>query len=250
MVVFARPRHEPQTIRNDRLTPRCSLTAALLWVRFARLFVEAAAAERKRSADPKEGTVTQSKSATPMPRRGFTATILAAVTSLLARRADGQEAQSTPSLAPVRIGRRVVTGVDSRGRSRIDSEGPVPGNATWKTDRAQGLDFWLVRDVPTPLAGALEPTTDWEPGNRTPSGGVIGRLITWAPGFQYPVHTTPTLDFGVIVSGRLELILDTGSTILTPGDVVIQRGTAHGWRVVGDEPCTWAVILIDAQSRS
>ncbi|MBP6772565.1 MAG: cupin domain-containing protein [Gemmatimonadaceae bacterium] len=79
---------------------------------------------------------------------------------------------------------------------------------------------------------------------------MIGRLITWAPGFQYPVHTTPTLDFGVIVSGRLELILDTGSTILTPGDVVIQRGTAHGWRVVGDEPCTWAVILIDAQSRS
>ena len=79
---------------------------------------------------------------------------------------------------------------------------------------------------------------------------MIGRLITWSPGLEYSRHATPTLDFGIIVSGRLELILDTGSTILNPGDVVIQSGTAHGWRVVGSEPCTWVVVMIDAQART
>lgn len=59
---------------------------------------------------------------------------------------------------------------------------------------------------------------DWQLSNRAPPGGLVGRMITWPPGFEYPAHSTPTLDLGVIVSGRLELILDTGSTILDPGD--------------------------------
>jgi quercetin dioxygenase-like cupin family protein len=164
--------------------------------------------------------------------------------------AQDDEAKPTPlkpESAPVRIGRRVITGIDSQGRSRIESEEPVPVNAKWTNDGAQGLDFWVVRQVPTPLVGALEPTADWQMGNSAPSGGVIGRLITWDPGFEYPLHTTPTLDFGVILSGQLELILDKESRVLNPGDVVIQRGTAHAWRVIGPEPCTWAVILIDAR---
>ena len=63
------------------------------------------------------------------------------------------------------------------------------------------------------------------------------------------MHTTPSLDLGVIVSGRLELILETGRMVLGPGDVIVQRGTAHSWRVVGTEPCTWVVVLIDALPR-
>lgn len=111
------------------------------------------------------------------------------------------------------------------------------------------MDFWVVRQVPARLNGAVEPPADWQLNNRATPGGITGRLITWPPGFEYPMHATPTLDLGVIVSGRLELILDTGSTILNAGDVLVQRGTAHGWRVVGPEPCTWVVVLVDAQPR-
>lgn len=185
-----------------------------------------------------------------MERRGLVGTALAALAGIVTGSGEAVAGQAATTPMPIQIGRRVVTGVDEQGRSRIESEAPVPPSATWKEDDARGMDFWVVRQVPARLDGALEPTADWEPANRAPPGGMIGRLITWSPGLEYPTHATPTLDFGIIVSGRLELILDTGSTILNPGDVVVQRGTAHGWRVVGPEPCTWVVVMIDAQART
>jgi quercetin dioxygenase-like cupin family protein len=44
----------------------------------------------------------------------------------------------------------------------------------------------------------------------------------------------------------MELILETGSTVVRAGDVVVQRGTPHAWRVVGDQPCTFVSILSGA----
>jgi quercetin dioxygenase-like cupin family protein len=69
-------------------------------------------------------------------------------------------------------------------------------------------------------------------------------MFTWQPGFSYRMHRTPTVDFIVIVSGQLELLLDDGSVRLKPGDSVVQRGTSHGWRVIGKEPCTFAGVLV------
>jgi quercetin dioxygenase-like cupin family protein len=60
------------------------------------------------------------------------------------------------------------------------------------------------------------------------------------------MHTTPTLDFIVVLSGQLEVGLENGTQRLGPGDVLVQRGTAHSWRNPGFEPCTFVVILIDA----
>jgi quercetin dioxygenase-like cupin family protein len=138
----------------------------------------------------------------------------------------------------------VVTGVDPQGRSRVESDQPISNGASRSTD------FWVVRQVPSPLTGPLEPTSEWRGGNQAPSGGAIGRLLIWPPGFSYPRHTTPSLDFIIVMSGQLELILDTESKILSAGDVVVQRGTAHSWRVPGPEPCTFAGIMLDAQARA
>jgi quercetin dioxygenase-like cupin family protein len=45
------------------------------------------------------------------------------------------------------------------------------------------------------------------------------------------MHRTATLDYGVIIDGSTELILDSGEkTVLKKGDVFVQRGTAHAWR--------------------
>jgi quercetin dioxygenase-like cupin family protein len=44
----------------------------------------------------------------------------------------------------------------------------------------------------------------------------------------------------------MELLLDTGSTVVRAGDVVIQRGTPHAWKTVGDEPCVFVSVLADA----
>jgi quercetin dioxygenase-like cupin family protein len=71
-------------------------------------------------------------------------------------------------------------------------------------------------------------------------------MNTWEPGFIYPMHRSDTIDFVFIISGQLELILEEGTTVLRSGETVVQCGTNHAWRVVGNEPCTFAAVLIDA----
>ena len=64
------------------------------------------------------------------------------------------------------------------------------------------------------------------------------------------MHHSDTIDIVFVISGQVELILDEESTVLRSGDTVVQRGTNHGWRVAGSEPCTFAGVLIDAASQS
>jgi len=50
------------------------------------------------------------------------------------------------------------------------------------------------------------------------------------PGF----HKTDTTDFGVLLSGNMALELDDGAEVLlSPGDVLVENGTRHRWRVLG-----------------
>jgi hypothetical protein len=52
-----------------------------------------------------------------------------------------------------------------------------------------------------------------------------GMLVAAAePGSGFDMHQTPTIDFLVVVSGRMELLMDEGSAKLGPGDCVVQRG--------------------------
>ena len=57
------------------------------------------------------------------------------------------------------------------------------------------------------------------------------------------MHATDSVDYGVILSGKITMELDDGEvTELVPGDVWIQNGTRHAWRV--EEKCTMAVVLV------
>jgi hypothetical protein len=50
-----------------------------------------------------------------------------------------------------------------------------------------------------------------------------------------------------LLSGELDLLLDDGEVHLKPFDVVIQRGTNHGWINRGTEKAIIASVLIDAE---
>ena len=63
---------------------------------------------------------------------------------------------------------------------------------------------------------------------------------------QPGMHKTDTVDYIILLSGRVSMILDDGEVDMEPLDVVIQRGTNHSWSVRTDEPCLLAAILIDA----
>jgi mannose-6-phosphate isomerase-like protein (cupin superfamily) len=61
------------------------------------------------------------------------------------------------------------------------------------------------------------------------------------------MHTTATVDYGVVLSGRATLELDDGAKIvLGPGDTYIQNGTRHRWSNTGDIPAVLAIALVGA----
>lgn len=62
------------------------------------------------------------------------------------------------------------------------------------------------------------------------------------------MHTTDTIDYVVVLSGEVDLELDDGrKERLGAGDCVVQRGTRHAWRVIGEQPLVLAAVLIGAE---
>lgn len=62
-----------------------------------------------------------------------------------------------------------------------------------------------------------------------------------APG----MHTTPSVDYAVVLDGTVVLELDDGESVtLGVGDIVVQNGNRHAWRVPSDKPATIFVVLV------
>lgn len=63
------------------------------------------------------------------------------------------------------------------------------------------------------------------------------------------MHRTQSLDYGIVLEGTIEMILDDGSkTIMRRGDVAVQRATMHAWKNASETE--WArmqFILQDIQ---
>jgi uncharacterized cupin superfamily protein len=62
------------------------------------------------------------------------------------------------------------------------------------------------------------------------------------------MHTTSTIDYGMLLDGEIHLELDGGATKkLSPRDVVVQNGTRHAWRNRSDKPATMLFVLVGAR---
>ncbi|MFI5798104.1 cupin domain-containing protein [Streptomyces sp. NPDC051677] len=170
--------------------------------------------------------------------------------------------------------RRVVTGVDPSGKPVIVSDGepPVTRQYTHTPGFARSL-VWTTTAPPAPSADPTESVKSYVPA----PGETIALTVTFAPASVYAepgfdpaaagaeqleatpglaelfeldnpgMHTTPTVDYGVVLSGELVLDLDGGETaVLKPGDLIVQNGTRHAWRNLGTEPATAFFVLIGA----
>ncbi|RSL56836.1 hypothetical protein CEP53_006687 [Fusarium sp. AF-6] len=76
--------------------------------------------------------------------------------------------------------------------------------------------------------------------------GTVCRIVDFAPGFDCMMHRTQSLDYGVVLEGSIELLMDSGDKqLMHRGDVAVQRGTMHAWR----NPSTtdWARMLFVLQ---
>jgi mannose-6-phosphate isomerase-like protein (cupin superfamily) len=169
--------------------------------------------------------------------------------------------------------RRVVTGVDEYGRSRVVSDAAVPPIVLSSSPTAALFDIWGVDGpAPAPSNGVRPATTSWFPPtigfrcivatfppDSTPAPAdldpdeVAREMEAKVPGaashydpHHAGMHTTQTVDFGVVLDGQVVLELDDGEVSLGPGDVVVQNGTRHAWRNRSDRNCTMAFVLIGA----
>ncbi len=81
-----------------------------------------------------------------------------------------------------------------------------------------------------------------------PPESEVQKYFEKKPGERHALmHKTETLDYIVILSGELYLIMEDTETLLKPGDIVIQRATNHAWSNRTDKPCVQLAILLDAK---
>lgn len=67
------------------------------------------------------------------------------------------------------------------------------------------------------------------------------------PGVNF-MHRTISLDFGVVLSGKIWCILDSGEEKeVGPGEVVVQRGTMHQWKNTSGENCRMLFVLVPSE---
>ncbi|KAI0200236.1 hypothetical protein F4808DRAFT_451050 [Astrocystis sublimbata] len=81
--------------------------------------------------------------------------------------------------------------------------------------------------------------------------GSVLRMMDFSPGLLSPMHRAVSLDYGVVLEGEFEMILDSGETrIMRQGDVSINRGSAHAWRNItgnGTMPGRMLYMLLDSK---
>jgi mannose-6-phosphate isomerase-like protein (cupin superfamily) len=175
--------------------------------------------------------------------------------------------------------RRVVTGHDAAGKAVVVDDGPV---APVTTDLLPGSEFHRLWSADTPRTFPDDGTNPAATSYFPPEGGfrfgfftlppddgpgppedldvmaAFRELQTKLPGLaDYTeadnpgMHTTATVDYGVVVSGQAVLELDDGVKVtLNPGDTYIQNGTRHRWANPGDVPVVIAVTLIGANHQN
>jgi mannose-6-phosphate isomerase-like protein (cupin superfamily) len=171
--------------------------------------------------------------------------------------------------------RRVVTGKDATGKAIA----MIDAVATTVLRREElGITntlLWVTDSVPADLSNQ-EDAANKKVGVVAPPGGTIFRVVEFAPERElktdfetrlrifrgtglapegdsrekprHPaMHRTKTIDYALILSGEIDMLLDDSEIHLKAGDVVIQRGTNHAWANRGNQPCQVAFVMVDAK---
>lgn len=140
--------------------------------------------------------------------------------------------------------RRVVTGHDGAGNSRVIIDERVVDIVSSRPGSLSSV-IWANSAFPADNVHSHS-VASADVGKILPDG-VVFRIVRYEPGAEPRMHRTTSIDYAVVLSGRIALILDEGEVLLEAGDFVVQRGTMHGWRNTGPEACEIAFVLVAAE---
>ena len=169
--------------------------------------------------------------------------------------------------------RRVVTTVDESGKAVVLFDSDAPNKKVRPQRGTVSRLLWTTMETPADIAGPVD-RGNAEVGVAPPVGGSIFRVIDIPPTPKevldlpldylhkqhvgsipkrhlpptHPLmHATRSIDYAIIMSGEIDMLLDESELHFKAGDVLIQQGTNHAWVNRGTEPCRIAFVLIDAQ---
>lgn len=168
--------------------------------------------------------------------------------------------------------RRVVTGLDVRHKAVVlfDSRMPLEAGPFG----IASTNLWLTDSYPAGLSFESDPAG--RPiGISPPDNGTKFRVVEFSPldaateaampptflqtvvGEGAPkrgvpvthplMHRTRSVDYAVILSGEIDMVLDDSVVRLKPGEVVVQQATNHAWVNRGTQPCRILFVLMDAR---
>ena len=142
--------------------------------------------------------------------------------------------------------RRIVTARDGGGKSVVGSDAEIEFSPGRIDPNIRAADLWWTPSVPVDVA-AHNAQREASPGMPTP-GGTLLKVLDIAPGTKPLMHKTDTLDYVFVLAGEIVMVLDDGAEVrMRAGDIMIQRGTLHGWTNRSAAPCRIAFVLVDAQ---
>lgn len=162
--------------------------------------------------------------------------------------------------------RRLVTGHDADGKSVLvedvrvaegrlgnfnfwrtapganAAEGQVPGEFPFFADPGGGTIFRVFRLPAMPSSVTEQEMRDLSAGFFKEIAVPTCRVDTSRHPFM---HVTPTIDYIMLLSGEVSLLLDQGEPIpLQPFDAVVQRSTNHAWINTGNEAAILMAVMI------
>ncbi len=175
--------------------------------------------------------------------------------------------------------RRVVTGHDSNGKAVFLNDGEATNVQRPPRAGVVSTLFWVTDETPAKLSDDRD-NADRKIGIPPPIDGSIFRVVEYAPDTtvkelpkeardwnldgksaesggdaiqtnagarHHGMHRTKSVDYAIILSGEIFLMLDDSETLLKTGDVIVQQGTYHAWSNRSSEPCRIAFVLIGAE---
>jgi quercetin dioxygenase-like cupin family protein len=140
--------------------------------------------------------------------------------------------------------RRVVTGHDATGRAVVKID-EISKNLSSNRPGAMACVVWTTESFPVDNTGDNDEAL--RRVGTTLKNGTVFRVIEFAPGVSPRNHRTDSIDYAVVLSGEIDMVLDETTVHLRAGDVLVQRGTIHNWINRSSEPCVMAFVLIDAK---
>jgi uncharacterized cupin superfamily protein len=149
--------------------------------------------------------------------------------------------------------RRIVTGHDASGKAVVKTDEILTAVSRGGVANVSGCEIWSTDRMPVDNSAAADAAKRagfvGQNLNYVGTGqGTLVRIDEWGPGNARFTHRTETLDYVFMLSGEIDLELDSGEVIhAKTGDVVLNRGGLHTWVNKGSVPAVMAVVMVDAK---